>query len=120
MQGIILFAHGSRDPLWRKPIEAVAQRVRAQSAATPVYCAYLELCAPDLPSAARELVAQGAAQVRVLPLFLGTGKHAREDLPVLMDQLRQSHPGVVFDLQAAVGEDPRMLDLMASIALGTD
>ena len=25
---IVLFAHGSRDPLWSKPIEAVAARVR--------------------------------------------------------------------------------------------
>ncbi len=98
----------------------MAQRVRAQSPATPVCCAYLELCAPDLPTAARELLAQGATQVRVLPLFLGTGKHAREDLPVLMDQLRQSHQGVEFHLQTAVGEDPRMLDLMARIALGVD
>lgn len=120
MQGIILFAHGSRDPLWRQPIEAVAQRVRMQSPATPVCCAYLELCTPDLPTAARELLAQGATQVRVLPLFLGTGKHAREDLPVLMDQLQRDHPGTVFDLQTAVGEDTRMLDLMAHIALGLD
>ena len=28
-RGIILFGHGSRDPLWRKPIEAVAVRVHA-------------------------------------------------------------------------------------------
>ena len=76
-------------------------------------------CAP-LTCPLRELLAQGATQVRVLPLFLGTGKHAREDLPVLMDQLRQSHQGVEFHLQTAVGEDPRMLDLMARIALGVD
>ena len=26
--GVILFAHGSRDPLWRLPIDAVAQQMR--------------------------------------------------------------------------------------------
>ncbi|NBQ89270.1 MAG: cobalamin biosynthesis protein CbiX, partial [Betaproteobacteria bacterium] len=25
--GVILFAHGSRDPQWRRPVEAVAQRI---------------------------------------------------------------------------------------------
>ena len=25
-------------------------------------------------------------------MFLGTGKHAREDLPVLVQQLRDNHP----------------------------
>ena len=53
----------------------------------------------------------------IVPMFLGTGRHAREDLPLLMDQVRTLHPGVRFDLQPAVGEDPRLLDLMAKIAL---
>lgn len=116
-RAVILFAHGSRDPLWRAPIEAVASRMREQAPTVPVRCAYLELCAPDLPTAARELVTAGADAVRIVPLFLGTGKHAREDLPVLVAELRVAHPGVDFSLQQAVGEDARLTDLMARIAL---
>lgn len=115
--GIILFAHGSRDPLWRAPVDAVAARIRSVQPGVPVRCAYLELCAPDLPTAAIELVAAGCVNIRVLPLFLGVGKHAREDLPLLMAELRQAHPQVVFAQQAAVGEDPRLIALMADIAL---
>ena len=52
---IILFAHGSRDPLWRAPIEAVAQRINQQTGnALLARCAYLELCEPDLPTVAIE------------------------------------------------------------------
>jgi sirohydrochlorin cobaltochelatase len=29
-QGLILFAHGARDPRWAEPFEAVAARCRAQ------------------------------------------------------------------------------------------
>lgn len=115
-KAIILFAHGSRDPLWRLPVESVAARLRAQQPAVPVRCAYLELTAPDLASAAGDLLAQGADQITVVPMFLGTGRHAREDLPALVDQLRATHPGVRFELQQAVGEDPRVLDLLARIA----
>jgi sirohydrochlorin cobaltochelatase len=119
--GIVLFAHGSRDPLWRAPIEAVRQHLEAQSpphaAPAPVVrCAYLELCTPSLPGAVQELVAQGASRITVVPMFLGTGKHAREDLPVLVQALRSSHPGVQFHVQSAIGEDPRMTALMAEIA----
>lgn len=113
---IVLFAHGSRDPLWRAPMEAVAARIAAQQPGRPVACAYLELCAPALPDAVASLVAQGARQVTVVPMFLGTGKHAREDLPVLLEQLRASHSAVQFSVQAAIGEDPRMTALMAEIA----
>jgi len=113
---IILFAHGSRDPLWRVPLEAVAARIAAQQPGRPVLCAYLELCTPSLADAAQQLAAQGATQITVVPMFLGTGKHAREDLPLLVQDLRAAHPGVQFHVQTAIGEDPRMTALMAEIA----
>ncbi len=115
--GIILFAHGSRDPLWRRPMEAVAARVAARAPGTPVRCAYLELTEPDLPTAAAEVAALGLASVRIVPMFLGAGRHVREDLPALVDTLRQRHPQVTWELQAPVGEDGRLLDLLADLAM---
>ena len=50
-RGTILFAHGSRDPQWRLPIEAVAAQISNRQPSTQVRCAYLELCAPSLPDA---------------------------------------------------------------------
>ncbi|GAB3660872.1 sirohydrochlorin chelatase [Ramlibacter alkalitolerans] len=116
-RAVILFGHGSRDPLWRLPMETVAARLRAQHPEVAVRCAYLELDAPDLATAASDLVAGGARQVTILPMFLGTGRHAREDLPLLVRQLEAAHPDVAFVLQKAVGEDGRVLDLIAKIAL---
>ncbi|NMM76462.1 sirohydrochlorin chelatase [Acidovorax sp. SRB_24] len=118
-RGIILFAHGSRDPLWRAPIEAVREQIEAHSPHFAVRCAYLELCAPDLALAAQELAGLGVRAITVVPMFLGTGKHAREDLPQLVQALHAAHPGVQFQVQTAIGEDPRMTALMASIACGT-
>jgi len=117
MLGVIVFAHGSRDPLWRRPVESVAQQIAGRDPSAVVACAYLELCEPDLPSAAARLVAQGATDVRVLPLFFGMGKHAREDLPVLMAELQQAHPGVSFRQLPTAGEDPRLTALLAQLAL---
>ena len=114
--GIVLFAHGSRDPLWRAPIEAVHAHIAEHQPELLVRCAYLELCTPDLPQACAELVALGVDHITVVPMFLGTGKHAREDLPVLVQQLRDTHPQVAIHVQPAIGEDPRMTALMANIA----
>jgi len=114
---IILFAHGSRDPHWKLPIEAVAHRIREHQPDVPVACAYLELTTPDLPSVAAQMIASGTLKIRIVPMFLGVGRHAREDLPVLVAQLEQDHPQVAFELQSAVGENPLLIDLMAQIAL---
>lgn len=115
---IVLFAHGSRDPLWRAPIDAVAQAIAVQSPGCVVRCAFLELTAPDLSSTVAELVSLGLNQVRIVPMFLGVGRHAREDLPELIAQLRQQHPALHLELLPSVGEHPAMTALMAHIALG--
>lgn len=136
--GIILFAHGSRDPLWRGPIEAVAARIRADHPEQPVSCAYLELCAPSLPDAVALMITQShyaiktiaphadsmpangakALKLRIVPMFLGMGKHAREDLPELASALRSAHPQVDFEIASTVGEDSRVTALLAQIAVG--
>jgi sirohydrochlorin cobaltochelatase len=115
--GIVLFAHGSRDPLWHKPVEAVAARIRAVSSGAAVACAYLELSSPDLPTAVATLVSSGVTQVTIVPMFLGVGRHAREDLPLLVQALQTQFPALNICLQNAVGEDPRLIELLAYIAL---
>ena len=117
--GTILFGHGSRDPLWRLPIEAVARRMQELQPGARVQCAYLELTTPDLATAADTLVAQGCRSITVLPMFLGTGRHAREDLPVLLAKLREHYPSVHFIQQPAIGEMASVSDLMAQEALRT-
>lgn len=117
VNGIILFAHGSRDPLWHQPMQQVAERIRQLDPQVQVRCAYLELTTPDLPTCADELIRSGISAITIIPMFLGVGRHAREDLPQLLAGLQAAHPLVRFSLQPAIGEDARVLDLLARIAL---
>ena len=117
MKSIILFAHGSRDPLWHAPIKAVAARVKEISPSVEVRCAYLELTEPSLLQVAKELVEQGCKQIHITPLFLGVGKHAREDLPQLIEELKAAHPSIEISCAPSVGEDPRVIDLLAQVSL---
>lgn len=114
--GLILLGHGSRDPLWRAPIEAVQARIQQAQPQIPCCCAYLELTEPSLAQAADRLVAQGVQQLRITPMFLGTGRHAREDIPRLVEALQERHPDLVVEVQGSVGEDARVTALLARIA----
>lgn len=95
----------------------MATRARQLEHQTQVRCAYLELTEPTLPQCVAELAAAGVSSLTVVPLFLGVGRHAREDLPVLMADLRAAYPQIDFTLQIAIGEDARLIELMAQIAL---
>ncbi len=114
---IILLAHGSRDSQWRTPIEAVASKIIERQPGILLRCAYLELSSPTLPEAAAELIDCGARQVRIFPLFLGVGKHAREDMPKLVAQIHAAHPDIQIELLPAAGEFSQLIGLLADIAL---
>jgi len=113
----ILLAHGSRDPQWPAMIEAVAAQVRRLEPAARVRCAYLEQARPDLAAAVDELIAQGAQSIAVWPMFLGLGRHAREDLPRLVAAAQARHPGVRIALQAPIAEHAPVQEAMARAIL---
>jgi sirohydrochlorin cobaltochelatase len=114
--GLILFAHGARDPRWALPFEAVAERVRQARDGIAVRLAFLEFLAPSLAEASAALVSEGCLRVEVLPMFLGAGGHVRKDLPLLLEQLRAAHPAVRFTLHTAVGEIDSVVLAMAEAA----
>jgi len=116
-RAIVLFAHGARDLRWAEPFEAVAGRVRAAAPDCCVALAFLELMAPSLDDAVAGLVGAGATRIDVVPLFLGTGGHLRQDLPPLVDALRAAHPAVDFHLHAAIGEHAVVVEAMAAAAV---
>jgi sirohydrochlorin cobaltochelatase len=116
-RGLLLFAHGARDPRWAEPFEAVAQRVRQRDPATTVQLAFLELMAPTLREAGELLVGAGCERVDVVPLFLGAGGHVRKDLPELLADLRAAHAGTAWHLHRAIGEVDGVIDAMADAAL---
>jgi len=116
-RAVVLLAHGSRDPSWPAPIEGVALRMRELRPEVAVACAFLESMQPDLAAAVHGLVADGARHVTIVPMFLGLGRHTRQDLPQRVQDVARRHPDVVFHVQAAVSEDARVAQLLARVAL---
>ena len=84
MHAIILFAHGSRDPLWHKPIQAVAQRIAERDTEVLVRCAYLELTEPDLLHVANELAKLNEAGLRGIALSM---VNYADDLPFFAQEV---------------------------------
>ncbi|HEY1132789.1 MAG TPA: CbiX/SirB N-terminal domain-containing protein [Roseateles sp.] len=120
MDGLLLFAHGARDPAWAQPFERVAERLRTARPHTPLALAYLEFMSPGIEAAAETLAAAGCTRVHVLPLFLGTGGHVRRDVPLLIDGLRQRHGDAVeWLLHPPLGEHEAVLQAMCDACLLT-
>ena len=117
MQGIVLFAHGARDPAWAQPFEAIRDRVRMRRPEFPVELAFLDFMTPTLEEAVDRLAAKGVAAITIFPLFMAPGGHIRNDLPRIVDDLRRTHHGVPIAIQTAVGEVPEILEAIAAWVL---
>jgi sirohydrochlorin cobaltochelatase len=117
MRGLILFAHGARDPRWAEPLDRLRDRVTQAKPGTPVAVAFLDIMQPDLPAAAAQLIAAGCDALCIVPIFLGQGGHVRRDLAALVESLQHRHQGIDIRSATAVGDDDGVLDALAVYCL---
>ena len=110
--GIVLFAHGSREPGWAKPFENIARQLSGKFL---VELAYLERMKPSLDEAVAALASKGAQRVRIVPVFLGEGGHIKEDLPKLAAAARARHPALEIVLETTIGERAEITDAIAAV-----
>ena len=102
--GIILFAHGARDPEWARPLHRLQRMLAERMPDAMIEPAFLEHMAPTLEGAADGLVGRGATELSIVPVFIANGGHLREDLPRRVEALGKLHPGVAVRIAPPIGE----------------
>jgi sirohydrochlorin cobaltochelatase len=111
--GLVLFAHGARDPEWAEPFRAIAARVAATRPDLSVKLAFLEFQEPALADAIAGLVADGHRSIRIAPLFMAQGGHLKHDVPKLLAGIRSRHPALQLELLPAIGDVAELRDAIA-------
>ncbi len=114
--GLILFAHGARDPEWANPMRAVQARVAEGLAGAQVELAFLEFMTPTLAAAVSGLAVRGIGRVVILPMFIARGGHLKRELPEMIGQLRLAYPDIEFSLAPVIGEQEKVIQAMAESA----
>jgi sirohydrochlorin cobaltochelatase len=118
MQGnrLILFAHGSRDPVWLETFRNLAREVGMQLGYERIALAFMEFAEPTLVDALAEAVEEEAFQVKILPLFLSAGGHVSKDIPRLVDSAKSRFPELDIELLPPIGEYRSFGSLVSWIA----
>lgn len=117
-RGILLFGHGARNPEWAQPFQRIREAIRAREPGLPVESGFLELMRPDFAEGIAALVAQGARDIVVVPVFVAGGLHVGKDLPVLAAAAMERHAGVTIRLASPLGEAETVLAAIADYARG--
>jgi sirohydrochlorin cobaltochelatase len=114
-EGMILFAHGSRNAAWRTPFDKLLKEVIKRGEG-PAILAFGEFMSPNLVDAAKALAKKGVTKAVIVPLFLGGGLHVRGDLPKLAAQAR-AVSGIKLRVAKAIGEDEGVLNAIADYSI---
>ena len=114
--GILLLAHGSRDPNWKLSFEAIGEETRRRFRG-PVGLAYLESMSPDFAAGIDELAAQGVERIRIVPVFLAAGSHIRVHIPELVAAAKIRYDKIEFHLAIPAGEAAIVRQAIASFAI---
>lgn len=113
-----MVAHGARAAGWDAPFQLVLAKLvqdsTAQGGERQFRLAFLEHKLPNVGMAVAELVAIGCTHITLVPMLLGVGMHAREDLPRLMAEAQTAHPTTAFRITETLGENAVMLEALAS------
>ena len=111
---VLLCGHGTRHADGAAEFEAVAAKVREQLPQYQVGHGFLELSSPLLPDALNALVAEGHRRIVVTPCMLFAAGHAKSDIPALLHDFQDHHPGVEIIYGRTFGVDVALLEAAAA------
>lgn len=116
-KGVLLFGHGARNVEYAEPFHRIRAAMQAREPQALIEIGFLELSPPTFEEAIAALAAQGAEQVRIVPIFFAPGRHVLKDLPERAAAALDRHPGLEIEVADAVGMAPAVVEAMAEYAL---
>lgn len=115
--GIVLFAHGARDPLWAEALHRLVAKLNSRRSGVATEVAFLEHMQPNLEAAIARLASLGIERITLVPLFMGRGGHLRRDLPQIVERACEANPGVLVRTTDAMGEADAILNAITGWVL---
>ena len=114
--GIVVLGHGSRASVAEANQVAfeVASLVKVKSGEQLVETAIMnrESGLAGIDEAVDKLIAGGATQIIIAPMFLANGVHIQSDIPEEIAVLESKYPSVPIKMAGHIGPDPRIADII--------
>lgn len=113
---LLVMVHGSPRPVANGDMFRVVEEVKARNVFDHVAVGFMECNEPTIPDAVDACAAEGAERIVAVPYFLHTGTHVADDLPTLLEEARERHPHVQFQMGRYIGTSPLLTDILAARA----
>lgn len=111
--GVIMLAHGSRLQEANEEVLKLAPLL-GKAGGNGLYCgvSFLQGGEPGLDEAVNKAVEKGCTTIYVVPFFLTSGVHIREDLPQMLEKSREAHPEIKLVQCRPMGCDHGLIPIL--------
>lgn len=98
MKALLILAHGSRKKESNDEVVNLAEDLdqAGKSGFDKVLCAFNQFSEPSAEHQIEALAGLGASSITVLPYFIAAGSHVVTDIPALVREASNRHPGIAF------------------------
>jgi sirohydrochlorin ferrochelatase len=114
-RAILYVGHGTRSKKGAEEAKQFLGRVIARVDAPIQEISFLELTEPYIAEGFGRCVAKGATEITVVPIFLLTAGHIKEDIPEALEPLRVKYPDVSVEVAPAFGVQERIVDAISEL-----
>lgn len=113
MKGILILAHGSREKETELTLTEITKMIQERLTDVIIETAYLQFSDVNLEKGLDNLIEKNVTEIKVIPYFLFSGVHIREDIPKEIEEYLVNKPNVKITMGNTLGADPRMADILA-------
>ncbi|MGD7054405.1 sirohydrochlorin chelatase [Sutcliffiella horikoshii] len=114
-RAILYVGHGTRSKKGAEEAKEFLGRVIARVDAPIQEVCFLELTEPFIPEGFERCVEKGATEITVVPIFLLTAGHIKEDIPEALEPLREKYPEVNVKIAPAFGVQERIVNAISEL-----
>ena len=113
MRAILIIDHGSRKNESNNMLACMAKLVQHMAGDDVVVeHAHMELADPLIPDGFARCVERGASEVIAFPYMLSPGRHSTSDVPRMVAEAADAHPGIAYRVTDAFGVHEKLGELI--------
>ena len=112
MKGVLVIAHGSRAKETEATLEAIVSMVQAQMTDINIEWAFMEFSDRTVEKGFSALAAKAVTEITIVPYFLFTGIHIKEDIPEMVAECAAHYPDITISMAQPLGVDQRLADIL--------
>lgn len=109
MQAVLYVAHGSRVKAGVDEAIHFIESVQPHINVDIQEICFLELAEPSIQEGVAACVAKGATAIAVIPILLLTANHAKQDIPLEINEAKKTYPDVAFTFGKPFGVHDKLI-----------